>query len=437
MNLLKKSAAGLFALCLSVVCIAPNSAGFQDASAAADVSKSMTWDAVKIGGAGFVSGIVTGQKEMYLRTDVGGAYKWNYETSEWEQLMAFINDADKGMLSVKGIAIDPTDDNTVYFLCGCAYFSDARTAVYKTTDGGKTFTSVDVTEHIQVHGNGDGRECIEPIAIDPDNPDVIYAGGDVTAGKSALIKSTDGGKTWNPVMGYDELGLFTGEIKYPMWTNNMVRGTEPSKEYNQQNGIGCILIEDGKVYVGTSVTGQANIHVADVKDDKFTELSADLPTANYPCSITNDGHGNIFFTYIAGLAFAGASGGAYKYDTKTGKVTCFDELTNAIGMMKPTRTTPTGFSQEPAASGLISGSKKNGLTALSPGATTSSAQPTAAKLGRISLPVRATLSMTKTARTRNSFRSLSIPTATTGFTARLATGVQVSSSTLATPTESS
>lgn len=195
MNLLKKSAAGLFALCLSVVCIAPNSAGFQDASAAADVSKSMTWDAVKIGGAGFVSGIVTGQKEMYLRTDVGGAYKWNYETSEWEQLMAFINDADKGMLSVKGIAIDPTDDNTVYFLCGCAYFSDARTAVYKTTDGGKTFTSVDVTEHIQVHGNGDGRECIEPIAIDPDNPDVIYAGGDVTAGKSALIKSTDGGKT--------------------------------------------------------------------------------------------------------------------------------------------------------------------------------------------------------------------------------------------------
>ena len=339
MNLLKKTAAGLFALCLSVVCIAPNAAEFRETSAA-DVAESMTWDAVKIGGAGFVSGIVTGQKEMYLRTDVGGAYKWNYETSKWEQLMAFINDADKGMLSVKGIAIDPTDDNTVYFLCGCAYFSDARTAIYKTTDGGKTFTSVDVTEHIQVHGNGDGRECIEPIAIDPDNPNVIYAGGDVTAGKSALIKSTDAGKTWNPVMGYDELGLFTGEIKYPMWTNNMVRGTEPSKEYNQQNGIGCILIEDGKVYVGTSVTGQANIHVADVKEDKFTELSADLPTANYPCSITNDGQGNIFFTYIAGLAFSGSAGGAYKYDTKTGKVTCFDELKNAIGMIEADKTDP-------------------------------------------------------------------------------------------------
>ena len=104
-----------------------------------------------------------------------------------------------------------------------------KQSIFKTTDGGKTFTSVDVTEHIQVHGNGDGRECIEPIAVDPDNPDTIYAGGDVTAGKSALIKSTDGGKTWKPVEGYDALGLFSGELKYPSWTNHMVRGTDRAK----------------------------------------------------------------------------------------------------------------------------------------------------------------------------------------------------------------
>ena len=204
-------------------------------NAAGDVS--MEWGTLKIGGAGFVSGIVTGQKEMYLRTDVGGAYKYDYNKNEWVQLFGFLTESDRGLLSVKGIAIDPTDDDTAYFLCGCAYFSDARTVIFKTTDGGKTFTETDVTEHIQVHGNGDGRECIEPIAVDPDNPDTIYAGGDVTAGKSALIKSTDGGKTWNPVMGYDALGLFPGELKYPMWTDNMVRGTEPAKQYNEQNCI--------------------------------------------------------------------------------------------------------------------------------------------------------------------------------------------------------
>lgn len=341
MNLIKKTMASFFATCMAVSCIpcANNYIANNAMAVSESIADTMEWDTVKIGGGGFVSGIVTGQKEMYLRTDVGGAYKYDYEKNKWVQLFDFLNDTDRGLLSVKGMAIDPTDDDTVYFLCGCAYFSDARTVIFKTTDGGKTFTQADVTEHIQVHGNGDGRECIEPIAIDPDNPDTIYAGGDVTAGKSALIKSTDGGKTWNPVMGYDDLGLFTESLKYPMWTDHMVRGTE-SKEYNQQNGIGCILIEDGKVYVGTSVTGQTNIHVADVKDDKFTELSKDLPTANYPCSITNDGQGNLFFTYIQGLAFVGNSGGAYKYNTKDGKVTKLSVTDSAVGMIEVDKNDP-------------------------------------------------------------------------------------------------
>lgn len=341
MNLIKKTMTSFFATCMAVSCIpcANNYIANNAMAVSESIADTMEWDTVKIGGGGFVSGIVTGQKEMYLRTDVGGAYKYDYEKNKWVQLFDFLNDTDRGLLSVKGMAIDPTDDDTVYFLCGCAYFSDARTVIFKTTDGGKTFTQADVTEHIQVHGNGDGRECIEPIAIDPDNPDTIYAGGDVTAGKSALIKSTDGGKTWNPVMGYDDLGLFTESLKYPMWTEHMVRGTE-AKEYNQQNGIGCILIEDGKVYVGTSVTGQTNIHVADVKDDKFTELSKDLPTANYPCSITNDGQGNLFFTYIAGLAFSGSAGGAYKYNTKDGKVTKLSVTDSAVGMIEVDKNDP-------------------------------------------------------------------------------------------------
>ncbi|MBO5343080.1 MAG: 1,4-beta-glucanase [Ruminococcus sp.] len=339
MKTIKKMAAAATAFCLSIACLAPGSIISPDDALAADLTADMEWEAVKIGGAGFVSGIVTGQKEMYLRTDVGGAYKYNYEINEWEQLFGFINEADRGYLGVKGIAIDPTDDNTAYFLCGCAYFSNAKTVIFKTTDGGKTFTKSDVTDLIQVHGNGDGRECIEPIAIDPDNPDTIYAGGDVTYGKSALIKSTDGGKTWEPVLGYDELGLFTTELKYPMWTDHMVRGTE-EKEYNQQNGIGCILIEDGKVYVGTSVTGQANIHVASVKDDKFSVLSEDLPTANYPCTFSTDKNGNLFFTYIAGLAFSGTAGGAFKYDTATGKVTDISPTGNAFGKIEVDKNDP-------------------------------------------------------------------------------------------------
>lgn len=104
------------------------------------------WGSLRIGGGGYLSGLVVGKKEMYIRTDVGGAYKYDYSKKEWVQLFSFITEAKKEYLSVKGIAIDPNDDNIVYFLCGCAYFYPYKTAIFKTTDGGKTFTETDVTD---------------------------------------------------------------------------------------------------------------------------------------------------------------------------------------------------------------------------------------------------------------------------------------------------
>ena len=303
------------------------------------IESSYEWGPVYIGGGGFVSGIVVGKKEMYLRTDVGGAYKYDYEKKRWVQLFGFLNEAKKGFLSVSGIAIDPTDDNIVYFLCGCAYFSEAKTSIFKTTDGVKTFTEFDITDLIQVHGNGDGRECTEPISVDPDNPKVIYAGGDVTAGDSCLIKSTDAGKTWKPVKGYDKLGFYKNEIKWPTWTDHMARGVSKGEYYNQ-NGVDVVKVYGGKVYVGTAINGQANIHVADVDKDEFTVLSKDLPTDNFPLSITDDGNGNLFFTYIAALAFGGTAGGAYKYNVKTGKVTDISPDKKAIGMISADRKDP-------------------------------------------------------------------------------------------------
>ena len=316
-----------------------SSLSISDSLKSENIESSYKWGPVSIGGGGFVSGIVVGQKEMYLRTDVGGAYKYDFENKKWVQLFGFLNEAQKGFLSVSGIAIDPKDDNIVYFLCGCAYFSDAKTSIFKTVDGGKTFSEVDITNLIQVHGNGDGRECSEPISVDPDNSDIIYAGGDVTFGESCLIKSIDGGKTWNPVKGYDNLGFFKESIKWPSWTEHMTRALTKG-EYNTQNGVGVVKIYGGKVYVGTSINGQANIHVADINKDEFTVLSKDLPTTNYPLSITDDGNGNLFFTYIAGLAFAGSAGGAFKYNVETGKVTDISPVTNAIGMITADKKDP-------------------------------------------------------------------------------------------------
>ncbi len=331
MKAMKKVLAGALAVCLAATgsSFIPKAENMNDVNAAEE-AVSMEWGAVKIGGGGFVSGIVTGDEVMYARTDVGGAYKYNYDKMEWEQLFGFLTDAERGYLSVDAMAIDPTDDNIAYFLCGCAYFSDAGTRIYKTTDGGKTFTYTDVTDLIQVHGNGYGRQSGEAIAVDPDNPDVIYCGGDAAYNSSGLIKSTDGGKTWASVEGYSELGFFSSSTKWPTWTERVCK-TNDDGEYVNQNGVGTIAITGGKVYVGTSFTGEGNMAVADVDTDEFTTLSADLPTGMYPSRINLDADGNLLISYIGGLTFVGSGGGIFRYNTTSGAVTDISPTGNSFG----------------------------------------------------------------------------------------------------------
>ena len=120
----------------SLIIILIVNSSFILASTTKSVQSTYDWGSLNVGGGGFVSGIVVGQEEMYLRTDVGGAYKYDYTNKKWTQLFNFIDEENVGFLSVRGIAIDPTDDNIVYFLCGCAYLSDAKTVIYKTIDGG-------------------------------------------------------------------------------------------------------------------------------------------------------------------------------------------------------------------------------------------------------------------------------------------------------------
>lgn len=303
------------------------------ADAAESIESSMDWDTLNIAGGGFVSGIITGDDQMYARTDVGGAYRYDYEQKKWVQLLGFLNDADRGFLSVDAMCVDPNDDDTLYLLCGCAYFSGARTAIFRSHDAGKTFEEIDVTDLIQVHGNGYGRQCGEAIAVDPDNPDIIYCGGDATAGTSGLIMSEDGGDTWKAVDGYGKLDLFEYEINWPTWTEHKVK-TTAEKYDGGANGVSTITITDGKVFVGTSIKGKANLHVAEVGSDDFKPLSEDLPTEQMPSRINLDPDGNLLITYINGLMFDSGTGYAYKYNPKTDELKDITPTTTSNGTAK-------------------------------------------------------------------------------------------------------
>ena len=298
-------------------------------NSAKNIESTYEWGSLKIGGGGFVSAIIEGKREMYMRTDVGGAYKYDYTKGEWVQLFGFLKEANRGYLAIKGIAIDPIDDDIAYFLCGRADHSP-NYAIFKTTDGGKSFIEIDISNLITSHGNGDGRECTEPIAVDPDHPNIIYVGGDTAVGSSALIKSIDGGLTWKPVKGYDDLGFYKYEVDWPFIgkTRTLLKD---DNTYWHHNGVAVIKIINGKVIVGSSIVGQPNIHVADVQKDEFTVLSEDLPYDNFPLSIRDDRNGNLLITYIAEITFQGRAGGAFKYNIKSGKVTDISPVDKAIG----------------------------------------------------------------------------------------------------------
>ena len=320
----------------ALLCTGLGTAGISQpltAAAADSIESSMDWDTLNIAGGGFVSGIITGDDQMYARTDVGGAYRYDYEQKKWVQLLGFLNDADRGFLSVDAMCVDPNDDDTLYLLCGCAYFSDARTAIFRSRDAGETFEEIDVTDLIQVHGNGYGRQCGESIAVDPDNPDIIYCGGDATAGTSGLIMSEDGGDTWKAVDGYGKLDLFEYEINWPTWTEHKAK-TTAEKYDGGANGVSTVTITDGKVFVGTSIKGKANLHVAEVGSDDFKPLSEELPTEQMPSRINLDPDGNLLITYVNGLMFDSGTGYAYKYNPKTDELKDITPTTTSNGTAK-------------------------------------------------------------------------------------------------------
>ncbi|MDP4176800.1 MAG: dockerin type I domain-containing protein [Bacillota bacterium] len=156
---------------------------------------SYTWKTVPINGGGFVTGAVYNPSQnglLYVRTDVGGAYRWEPSSKSWTPLMdGYAPSDDMGVL---GIATDPTDVNRVYMMTGLYTQSWAGYGSFcSSTDKGATWTKTKLP--VKVGGNEDGRNSGERLQVDPNLSSTLYMG----TTKDGLYKSTDYGKTWNKI----------------------------------------------------------------------------------------------------------------------------------------------------------------------------------------------------------------------------------------------
>ncbi len=123
-------------------------------------------------------------------SDERGVYKTTDGGDTWEQILA-----GKPNVGCSDLVMDPRDPNIMY----AAFWEFRRTAwsfssggensaLYKTTDGGKTWKKIH-------NGFPKGKLGRFAFALAPSNPDILYAAVESEKDKG-LYKSTDGGESW-------------------------------------------------------------------------------------------------------------------------------------------------------------------------------------------------------------------------------------------------
>ncbi len=122
---------------LSVLSLAAFSLAFS-----AESSADFVWSNVAMGGGGFVSAVIASPVDenlFYARTDVGGAYRWDESSAKWVSMMDWVDVSERGLLGVEALAVDPQESGKVYLVAGTSYWNDGRSAFLRSSDRGKSW----------------------------------------------------------------------------------------------------------------------------------------------------------------------------------------------------------------------------------------------------------------------------------------------------------
>jgi len=101
-------------------------------SVQAQGASSYQWASLPFGGGGFVTGIITSEQEanvIYVRTDVGGTYRWTESTKTWKPLNDNLSESECGLMGAESMAVDPSKPSRVYLYCGTSYFNGGKSAI--------------------------------------------------------------------------------------------------------------------------------------------------------------------------------------------------------------------------------------------------------------------------------------------------------------------
>ncbi|TAH04108.1 MAG: glycosyl hydrolase, partial [Sphingobacteriales bacterium] len=142
-----------------------------------------------------IEGVAEDGKTIYIGTAGGGVWKTTNAGASFKPIF------DKYCQSIGAIAINQKNSKVVYVGTGESNMRNSVSignGLYKTTDAGDNWNRIGL----------DSTEKIAKIAINPNNPDVVYvaAPGPLWADSKhrGLYKTTDAGKTWEKILYINE-----------------------------------------------------------------------------------------------------------------------------------------------------------------------------------------------------------------------------------------
>ncbi|MGB3188505.1 MAG: hypothetical protein WBB43_03630 [Limnoraphis sp.] len=210
------------------------------------VGEHYEWSVVKIGAGGFVTGLVIHPLEpnlIYARTDVGGVFRWNPSNQSWIQLLHSDSIPQEVSDQVESIALDPNNPDIIYIALG-GYTRAKKQLVsgflLKSTDRGESWTTLDLS--LPMGGNEPWRWTGERLAVDPNNSDIVYFASRL----NGLWRSTDGGTSWSQI------------------NPELVPIGQPNPETDKKAGVTYVVFDDSSglkgnrtkvIYVGVSGEG--------------------------------------------------------------------------------------------------------------------------------------------------------------------------------------
>ncbi len=144
-----------------------------------------------IPGGGFVTGFLFHPADpdlLYLRTDIGGVYRFDRSENTWISLVEHVKTTQIEETFPAAIAVDPADPAILYIACGAGAENGGVLCI--SHDRGESFTY----EHIpaSIHGNWPGRSTGKRLIVDPSDHNTLY----FASQKDGLLRSRDLGKSW-------------------------------------------------------------------------------------------------------------------------------------------------------------------------------------------------------------------------------------------------